>query len=751
MKTINFLDKNKYILLIILIGLIIFTPLVITKTFFAGGDIVHSAPLGYDVQKTHIQEFNTPFLWNPYFFSGVPFSPNVIMAPNYPLNLLSIFLNLPLFVWVNLSFLITFVFAGIFTYLFSRKLKLNKFSSFISAIIFIFSHAFISRLVGYPGITSGFLFLAANFFFLENFFLKKNLPSAIFLSIFLALGFLAGHTQYFFYASFALSLYFIFRFVKEYKKLVKSKGLKKFILLCLFIGVLFLGLAAIQFIPTIEYSKYSWRMGYSFEEASKCSLPPYQSITAIIPNFFGHRLLGNYWGSPCGELAFYLGILPLILAIFAIFSLKSKTKIFFLGIAIFSILFAFGNYFPLFFIFYKFIPGFSIFNAPSRMLMVYSFALAILSGMGTENLIYSKQESKKRNFSIVLFLLFLFSFINASLILIFKDKILSFGKKLLESLYYGRYAHTSFVQQNPFSELLPLVIKTYSQISLGVLIVALFIFLTAFLFYFSYKNINKKYIKFGILLILFIDLFFFAAPYLNEENIRNKYSPGADSTEDIFNPNEEVLFLLGQKEEGLFRIYDNEWIVPQHLAVQNRIYKTTGYESIALKNYFNYLDEINLSNANSAEKLGLLNVKYIFTRTQLTNPNFVFIREFNNSLVYKNNKFLPRFYVLFNSSEIKPINLIKYNTNEINLSAKGPGTLVFSDTYYPGWNAYVNNKKTEVLEFKGIIKSIELGEEEYEIIFKFEPKSYFIGRNISLISIILIILIFGLLIRPPHV
>jgi len=737
MDLIKFFKINKYLLFIILIGLIIFMPLIFSKTFFSGGDTVNFSSFAYKLQKQYFQNNNQPILWNPYIFSGSPFFANVIAAPNYPLNFISIILNLPLYLWINLSFLITFIFSGIFTYLFCRKIKLTKFSSFISAIIFMFSHALLSRFSGDIGILTGFMFLSANFFFLESFFQKKNFSSAIFLSIFLALGFLAGHTQYFFYASFALTLYFLFRFIKDYKKIIQSKSLKKFIISCFFIMILFLGLIAIQFVPTLEYSKYSWRKGYSFEEASKCSLPFQQIITGIIPNFFGHRLLGTYWGSPCGELAFYLGILPLILAIFTL-TLKSKTKVFFLGLAVFCILFSLGNNFPLFYIFYKFIPGFSIFNAPSRMLMVYSFAISILAGIGSEKLINPKYKNHKRNFSVILFLLFLISFINLSLILMFKNKILNFGKNLLESLYYGKYANTSLVQNTDISELFPLVSRVFNQVSLGIFIASLLIFLTGFLFYFSYKNINKKYLKFGILFILFIDILIFAHPYLNQKNIQNTYFPEADSTEDLFAPNEELLFLLSQNDSEFFRIYDREWIIPQTLIIRTNIYKTTGYDSIALKDYFNYIDLINLNEKESSKKLGILNVKYILSRTPLNNSNFLLIKKFNNSYIYKNKDFLPRFYLISNST-INNVDLIKYSPEKAIINAKGPGILVFSDTFYPGWNVYVDKKKSELLSFKNIIKSVNLGSGEHKVIFEFKPKSYLIGKIITLLAIFCIL------------
>jgi hypothetical protein len=751
MKIYEFFKKNRYLIAILLIGLIIFLPLIIQKTFFAGGDTVNFSSFVYSFEKqSFLQNHEIP-LWNPYIFSGTPFFTNVIAAPNYPINFLSVFLNLPLYSWVNFSFFISFTFSGIFAYLFCKKLKLSNFSAFISALIFMFSQALVSRMGGDLSIVAGFLFLSANFFFLEHFFQKKDISSSIFLSISTALGFLGTHTQYFFYGLFALFLYFIFRFFVDYREIKLSKSFSKFILLCILTLIIFFGLISIQFFPTIEYSKYSWRIGYSFEDSTKCSLPPIQLITSILPNFFGQRLFNTSWGSPCGELAFYLGIFPLVLILFVLIYNRNKYSLFFLSLVIFSILFALGKYFPLFYIFYKFIPGFSIFNAPSRMLMVYSFAIAILAGFGIDNLVILKNNLSIKKFSIGLLIISLWFFINDSLILIFRVKILDLGKNLLQQLYYGAYSSTSFVQQHSLSSLFSLIDIAYVNILKGFFITGLLLACAGFLFYFIYKNANVKWIKFMILAILLVDICIFSLPYLNEKNIRNKYFPGTNSTEDIFKPNEEVLFLLTQNETELFRVYDFEGIIPQHLSIQNNIYQVTGYDTISLKSYGDYLASINLTNENSSKKLGLLNVKYILTREKINNPNLILIKTFNNSYVYKNTEFLPRFYLVDSSEKINAENvaLIKYSPDEVILKVNGSGNLVFSDTYYLGWNAYIDNKKAEVFKFKEVVKSTFLSEGEHEVIFKFEPNSYFIGRTISEVTLFVIVLLFIYFIFKP--
>lgn len=739
--------RLKYPFLIILIGLLIFLPQILMGKFFAGGDIINFASFSYEFQKQNFQEFCKIPLWNPWINSGTPFFANIIAAPNYIFNIFFIAADIPFQYWSMFSYMFHFLLAGLFTYFFARKIKLKKFPSFICAITFMFSHAFLTRFQGDS--IAPIAYLPALFFFMEKFLSDKKPSSAILLSIFTALSFLSGHTQYFFYSAIIILFYFVYRIFSE--KPYNKKTMKKTLSLSLLSLIIFLGLISIQFLPTLEYSKYSWRVGYTYDEAAKGSLPWIQLPTAIIPNLFGSRLFDTYWGSPSSELALYVGILPLIFALFAIFYSKNKSKNFFIFLAIFTLLFSLGKNFFLFFLFYKFFPGFSIFNSPSRMLIPHSFAIAILAGMGIENLFAKKEKSEKnkfnkkslRIFSTILFLLSLFMLWNYTLTILFRNKILAFGSKMLESLYYGKYANTPRVMQTNISELLPLVQKVFNEISYGILIAGILILLTSFVFYLTHKKKDKKIINLIIILVLLIDISFLSMPYLSSDNIIHRSFP--DRTyENIFSANEEILFLQNLNDSDFYRIYDRAGVAPQYLSLPNAIYKTTGYDTISLKKYNNYSNSINLTNEDSSEKLGLLNVKYVFSREKIDNPEFSLIKTFNDSYLYENFKFQKRFFIENSNEGVK---VLDYSPDKIELFVNSSGKLVFSDVFYPGWHAFANGEEIPIYEYKNLTKYIELDTEDNNLIFEFKPKTYSYGEFITLAACLFLVLFFLLKIR----
>jgi hypothetical protein len=55
-----------------------------------------------------------------------------------------------------------------------------------------------------------------------------------------------------------------------------------------------------------------------------------------------------------------------------------------LGLALVGLLLAFGAYNPVYYLLYKLVPGFDLFRAPARWLLLYTFGAAILAGIGLE-------------------------------------------------------------------------------------------------------------------------------------------------------------------------------------------------------------------------------------------------------------------------------------------------------------------------------------------------------------------------------
>ncbi len=84
-------------------------------------------------------------------------------------------------------------------------------------------------------------------------------------------------------------------------------------------------------------------------------------------------------------------------------------------------------------------------------------------------------------------------------------------------------------------------------------------------------------------------------------------------------------------------------------------------------------------------------------------------------------------------------NFLKYNVDNA-----AEGLLVFSEVYYAeGWKATIDGKEAPVIRANYVLRAMEVPAGKHEIIFKFEPDSFFIGNKISLFSSIVVLGLLG--------
>jgi hypothetical protein len=86
----------------------------------------------------------------------------------------------------------------------------------------------------------------------------------------------------------------------------------------------------------------------------------------------------------------------------------------------------------------------------------------------------------------------------------------------------------------------------------------------------------------------------------------------------------------------------------------------------------------------------------------------------------------------------------------VEVSTTSPGLLIVSEQYYPGWNAYVNGKPTQVYAVDGILRGIFLEAGDYVVEFKYRPLSFVIGGILSAISLLTTIFCLIVYTRAPQ-
>jgi len=85
-------------------------------------------------------------------------------------------------------------------------------------------------------------------------------------------------------------------------------------------------------------------------------------------------------------------------------------------------------------------------------------------------------------------------------------------------------------------------------------------------------------------------------------------------------------------------------------------------------------------------------------------------------------------------------NIIEYNLNSVVLQAtlESEGFLILSDTYYPGWRAYIDGKETDIYEADYFLRAVFLEKGDHRVVFKYIPDTFWLGFYLSVATVIVI-------------
>ena len=145
-----------------------------------------------------------------------------------------------------------------------------------------------------------------------------------------------------------------------------------------------------------------------------------------------------------------------------------------------------------------------------------------------------------------------------------------------------------------------------------------------------------------------------------------------------------------------------------------------------------------------AASLGEYNVKYVVAPYRLTDTAFRLEKSFGSYFVYKNTKLLPRAYFVNEKREfLEEAVVVNYSPNWIRVSvSKLPTTkLVLAEVYNPGWKAYLNGEeKIDIQYTPESLRFVDLKSTSRFVDFKYQPASYELGKRITLVTILGVLL-----------
>jgi len=360
----------------------------------AGNDLTNMFYHWLSFASSSIQQGRLP-LWNPYLSSGLPFVANPQPALFYPPTWLALLVPVPKA--LGLIVVLHLWLAGVGMVAWLRSEGASEAGALLGGIVFAFSGYFFVRVqAGHLGVITTGTWLPFALWAYRRTVTRRSWVLAALGGLPVGLSILAGHTASFLYVALGLMAYAAFCAWGRWREERSARALVlplAWLSVMLIVG---LALAAVQVLPMVELVTHSIRQTASYDFAARFSWPPGHLLTLLVPNFFGEPMHTGYWGDGIyDEFVFYVGILPLLLALLAL-KLRHRLNPFLFALGLGALLLAFGEYGALHRLFYRFVPLFQSARAPARAGFLFTVAAAALAGLMVTALQSADREERTR-------------------------------------------------------------------------------------------------------------------------------------------------------------------------------------------------------------------------------------------------------------------------------------------------------------------------------------------------------------------
>lgn len=318
--------------------------------------------------------------WNPFIMGGAPLlaDPQLLLfSPLYMLLMLIGDFYSPQ--WFDTVQLLHVLLAGIGGYIYGRTQKMTAAAAVIAALLMMFGGVMASRMQ-HTVIIIALAYFPWCLITIHYMLNTKQVRWAIIAGLSIAL--LAIHfVQVAFFCCLLVAVYVV-------TDLASSKDIvtfwRKTRLAALPVSIA-LVILAVPLSLVMRYLSLSIRSYVEFGSASSVNIIyPASLLTTVIPNIQGSLGPDQYHGmGDMTEQYLYFGILPMATMIGCIlFGIRQRDDkfMFWITIAIISLLYSLGGQTPIFRLFFDFVPGISLYRRPTDALFITNFALAMVLG-----------------------------------------------------------------------------------------------------------------------------------------------------------------------------------------------------------------------------------------------------------------------------------------------------------------------------------------------------------------------------------
>ena len=514
------------------------------------------------------------------------------------------------------------------------------------------------------------------------------------------------------------------------------------------------------------------------------SMPLSQSETAMkhAENDFLpiYQQIGQYWGEQPGTSGpVYVGAFVMMLFILGLFVVKGPMKWALLVATILSILLSWGKNFMGFTDFFiDYVPMYAKFRTVASILVIAEFTIPLLAMLALKKLLSG--EMKKEKLKVPLIASFA---LTGGIAMLFS---------LMPSMFFDSFISTSemhAIQSLPAEYIQPLV-ANLTEMRQAVFTAdswrSFYIILagTGVLLAFIYGKLKKEYAIGIIVALCLVDLWTVNKRYLNDEMFVPKSEREAPQqktqTDELIlrdqNLDYRVLNLASNTFNENETSYYHKSVGGYHAAKLRRYQEMIeAYINPEMQALFKGVSEAGgdmtqLNGDSICPVLNMLNTRYFILPLQggqtvpIQNPYAYGNAWFVDKLNYVNNaneeiaavgkidlrhqavadaKFKEQLGEATVQDTASVVTITSYEPNRLTYdvnSGKG-GVLVFSEIYYPGWEAKVDGQPVELGRVDYILRALNVQPGKHQVELSFFPKSVNLTETIAYIAYVLLILL----------
>lgn len=678
-----------------------------------------------------------------------------------------------------------------------RSFDVDKWLSIVGAIAITLSSYFIVIIAaGHNGKTSTISLISVVFAGFYLIFRKKYGLGVIFSMVFTAIGF-STHPQMAYYIFMMIGLCW---FAELYTH-IKEKRLKDFAVasLLFFASVgLGMGTSSANVFANAEYTRETMRGGHSdlvkdsdegnrtkgldLDYATQWSYGKAETFSLMIPGFMGGasgvnvgtdsdlyktmtanyvssssardfcRNVPMYWGEqPFTAGNVYVGAIVCFLFILGLLIVRGPYKWALLIATLFSVFLSWGhNWMGLTEFFFNYFPLYNKFRAVSSILIVAEIAMPLLGFLAIRELMQEGVDSKAMGKKILIS-----GGISAGICIFFA----LFGGSIFDfkSSYDANF--TPQIYDWLYSAI---VSERASLLASDSWRSAMFIALAAIvLLLFVKGKMNKGWMTGALAALILLDMWPVDRRYLNSDNFVPKYAASG-----YFNEQPWESAILADKDPH-FRVLNLTRSIDGDARTPYRLKSLGGYSAAKLRRYQDLID-VYMSRDLNLNIISMLNAKYIVVPSEDGSAAVQL-----NDGAFGNAWFVDRLIPAENANEemdalaqidlrheavldksfadmagnLEPgadstaaVHLTKYTPKSLDYeySASKPGTIVFSEIYYPyGWKASIDGTPADHYRVNYTLRALNVPDGSHSIHFEFDPDSVRKGDRIAMACVIL--------------